>query len=81
MHVVFMTTDFIDVEGPTSGLPQYLFRTSRALIGMGNKVSVVACSNRTVEYQFYGINVYKVRKNMITKKKMLLHSVLEMDLY
>lgn len=67
MHVVFMTTDFIDVEGPTSGLPQYLFRTSRALIGMGNKVSVVACSNRTVEYQFYGINVYKVRRPIIKK--------------
>lgn len=65
MHIVFMTTDFIDIEGPTSGLPQYLFRTSKALIGMGNKVSVVACSNRTVEYQFYGINVYKVRRPII----------------
>ena len=65
MHIVFMTTDFIDTEGATSGLPQYLFRTSRALIGMANKVSVIACSNRTVEYQFYGINVYKVRRPII----------------
>lgn len=62
MHVVFVTTNFVENNGPTMGLPKYLFRVSRALINYGHKISVVTCSNRTVEYEFYGINVYRVRR-------------------
>lgn len=67
MHIVFMTIDFIDNDGPTSGLPQYLLRVSKALIGMGNKVSVITCSNRTVEYELYGIHVYRIRRHVIKR--------------
>lgn len=65
MHIVFMTTNFVDNDGPTMGLPKYLLRVSKALIGYGHKVSVVTCSNRTVAYEYLGINVYRVRRPKI----------------
>ena len=67
MHIVFMTIDFVDNNGPTTGLPKYLLRVSKALIGMGHKVSVITCSNRSVTYEFNGINVYRVRRPIIKK--------------
>ena len=67
MHIVFMTIDFIDKEGPTSGLPKYLLRVSKALLSKGYKVSIITCSNRNVAYEFRGINVYRVRRPAIKK--------------
>lgn len=67
MHIVFMTIDFVDNNGPTTGLPKYLLRVSKALIGMEHKVSVITCSNRTVYYEFNGINVYRVRRPVIKR--------------
>lgn len=67
MHIVFVTIDFIDDNGPTTGLPKYLLRVSKSLIDMGHKVSVITCSNRTVDYEIYGINVYRVRRLIIKK--------------
>lgn len=67
MHIVFMTIDFVENNGPTSGLPKYLFRVAKALIDFGHKVSVITCSNRTVNYDFYGISVYRVRRSTIRK--------------
>lgn len=67
MHIVFMTTDFVDNNGPTSGLPKYLLRVSKALIDFGHKVSIITCSKYTVDYGFYGINVYRIRKPTIKK--------------
>lgn len=61
MHILFATTDFIENNGPTTGLPKYLYRTSLKLIEWGNKVTVVTCSNRTVMYEFFGINVHRIR--------------------
>lgn len=61
MHILFATTDFVENNGPTTGLPKYLYRTSKALIEMGHEVTVVTRSNRTVEYDFFGIHVYRVR--------------------
>ena len=61
MHILFATTDFIENNGPTTGLPKYLFRTSLKLIEWGHNITIVTCSNRTVQYEFYGINVHRVR--------------------
>ena len=61
MHVLFATTDFVENSGPTTGLPKYLLRTSLKLVEWGNEVTIVTCSNRTVKYELYGINVYRVR--------------------
>lgn len=65
MHIVFVTIDFVDNNGPTTGLPKYLFRVSKSLIDFGHKVSIITCSNRTVSYEFHGINVYRVRRPAI----------------
>lgn len=67
MHIVFVTIDFVDNNGPTSGLPKYLLRVSKALMDFGHKVSIITCSNRTVSYEFHGINVYRVRRPAIKK--------------
>ena len=67
MHIVYLTPDFIDDMGPTTGLPQYLFRVASALVKEGHKVSIITCSNRTVDYMFYGINVYRVRRPRIKR--------------
>lgn len=67
MHIVFVTIDFVEDNGPTSGLPKYLLRVSKSLIGFGHKVSIITCSNRTVSYEFYGISVYRVRRPAIKK--------------
>lgn len=67
MHILFATTDFIENNGPTTGLPKYLYRTSLKLIEWGHKVTVVTCSNRTVQYEFFGISVYRVRCYNIKK--------------
>lgn len=67
MHIVFVTVNFVDNNGPTQGLPKYLLRVSKSLIDFGHKVSVITCSNRTVSYEFYGINVYRVRRPAIKK--------------
>lgn len=61
MHILFASTDFIENNGPTTGLPKYLYRTSKKLIEWGHNVTVVTCSNRTVQYEFCGINVHRVR--------------------
>lgn len=61
MNVLFATTDFVENNGPTTGLPKYLLRTSLKLIEWGHNVTVVTCANRTVQYEFYGINVRRVR--------------------
>lgn len=61
MHIVFATPGFLDNNGPTTGFPKYLYRTSKVLISWGHEVTIVTCSNRTVEYEFYGINIYRVR--------------------
>ena len=62
MHVVYVTTNFVENMGPTQGLPKYLLRVALTLVGWGHKVSVITCSNRTVEYSFCGIKVYRVRR-------------------
>ena len=62
MHIVYMTTDFVNNMGPTTGLPKYLLRVALTLVGWGHKVTVITCSNRTVEYSFYGIHVIRVRR-------------------
>lgn len=67
MHVLFAAHGFLDNNGPTTGLPKYLLRTSRTLVKWGHEVTIVACSNRTVEYEFYGINIYKIRCPEIVK--------------
>lgn len=67
MHVVYVTTDFVDNAGPTTGLPKYLLRVGLTLLKWGHEVSVVTCSNRTVAYSFYGIDVYRVRRPQIVK--------------
>lgn len=67
LHILFATTDFVENNGPTTGLPKYLYRTSLKLVEWGHKVTVVACSNRTVEYEYYGIEVFRVRKYNIQK--------------
>lgn len=61
MHIVFATPGFIDNNGPTTGLPKYLLRTSKVLICWGHEVTIVTCSNRTVEYEYLGINIYRIR--------------------
>lgn len=61
MHILFATTDFVENNGPTTGLPKYLLRTSLKMVEWGHDVTVVTCSNRTVQYEFYGINVYRIR--------------------
>ena len=61
MHILFATPGFLDNNGPTTGLPKYLFRTSKVLISWGHEVTIVTCSNRTVEYEFFGINIYRIR--------------------
>lgn len=61
MHILFATTDFIDSNGPTTGLPKYLFRTAKILVGWGHEVTVVTCSNRTIRYEFERINICRVR--------------------
>lgn len=65
MHIVYLTIDFIENNGPTTGLPKYLYRVSKTLVEWGHKVSVITCSNRTVSYEFHGIHVYRVRKPAI----------------
>ena len=62
MHILFATTDFVENNGPTTGLPKYLLRTSLKLVEWGNDVTIVTCSNRTVKYELYGISVYRVRE-------------------
>ena len=62
MHIVFITTDFIEKKGPTTGLPKYLLRVSTALIRMGHEVSIITGFNHTVFYEFSGINVYRIRR-------------------
>lgn len=66
MHVVFVTVDFVDNNGPTTGLPKYLLRVSKALIKKGHKVSIITYSNRNVTYDYFGIRVYRV--NVICRK-------------
>lgn len=61
MNILFATIDFIENNGPTTGLPKYLYRTSLKLIEWGHKITVVTCANRTVQYELYGINVHRVR--------------------
>lgn len=68
MHILFATTDFVENNGPTTGLPKYLLRTSLKLVEWGHKVTVVTCSNRNVQYEYYGINVYRVRKFNIQRE-------------
>lgn len=67
MHILFATTNFVEDSGPTQGLPKYLLRTSLKLVEWGHKVTVVTCSNRTVNYEYYGINVYRVREYNIKR--------------
>lgn len=76
MHIVYLTPDFIDNMGPTTGLPKYLFRVAITLVKEGHKVSVITCSNRTVNYMFYGINVYRVRRPHYVK-----YGIQEKDTY
>ncbi len=65
MNILFATTDFVENNGPTTGLPKYLYRTSLKLMEWGHKITVVTCSNRTVKYEFHGINVHRVRMHYI----------------
>ncbi len=65
MHIVYLTTDFVENNGPTTGLPKYLYRVSKVLTECGHKVSVITCSNRSVYYEFFGIHVYHVRRPAI----------------
>lgn len=74
MHIVYVTTRFVDGLGPTSGLPKYLLRVSLALIERGHKVTIVTCSNRSVEYEFFNINVRCIRI-----PKIIIHNNQEMD--
>lgn len=60
MHIVFVTVDFVENNGPTTGLPKYLLRVSKALIKKGHKVSIITYSNRNITYDYYGIRVYRV---------------------
>lgn len=62
MHIVYVTPDFVDNLGPTTGLPKYLLRVSVALVDFGHKVTIVACSNRSVVYDFSGIHIRRVRR-------------------
>ena len=61
MHIVFATPGFMDNKGATTGLPKYLLRTSQVLISWGHEVTILTCSNRTVEYEFFGININRIR--------------------
>lgn len=65
MHIAFMTPGFVENNGPTTGFPKYLLRVSKALIKFGHKVSIITCSNRSVYYEFLGIQVYRVRRPAI----------------
>ena len=65
MHIVYLTVDFIENNGPTTGLPKYLYRVSKTLMEWGHKVSIITCSNRTVSHEFCGIHVYRVRRPAI----------------
>lgn len=67
MNIVFVTPEFIDNNGPTSGLPKYLLRVSKVLLKWNHKVMIVTCSNRTVTYYFEGIKIYRVRRPAIIK--------------
>lgn len=67
MHILFATPGFLDNNGPTSGLPKYLFRTAKILIEWGHDVTIVTCSNRTVQYEFEKINIFRVRCPEIVK--------------
>lgn len=61
MNILFATIDFVENNGPTTGLPKYLFRTAKVLLSWGHDVTVVTCANRGVEYDFFGIHVHRVR--------------------
>lgn len=61
MHILFATPGFIDNKGPTSGFPKYLLRTAKILVEWGHEVTIVTCSNRTIVYEFMGINIRRVR--------------------
>ncbi len=67
MHVAYLTTDFVDNFGPTTGLPKYLLKVALTLTKWGHKVTIITCSNRTVEYYFYNIYVIRVRRPNIVK--------------
>lgn len=65
MNIAFVTPDFINNNGPTSGLPKYLLRVSKVLLKWNHKVIIVTCSDRTVTYFFEGIKIYRVRRPAI----------------
>lgn len=62
LHILFATIDFVENNGPTTGMPKYIYRTAKILVSWGHEVTVVTCSNRTVEYDFFGIHVHRVRR-------------------
>ena len=65
MHILFATIDFVENNGPTTGLPKYLLRTGKQLVEWGHDVTVVTCSRCSVVYDFMGIKVHRVRRPVI----------------
>ena len=81
MHILFATPGFVENNGPTTGFPKYLMRTAKTLLEWGHEVTVVTCSNRTVEYEFLGMNIYRVRCSAIITYGIQEKDELAQDIY
>lgn len=61
MRIIFVTPEFLAKNKPSTGLPNYLFRVSKALINMGHTPIIVTSGDKS-EHVFYdGIEVFRER--------------------
>ena len=59
MRIIFVSTEFLAKNKPSTGLPNYLYRVSKALISIGH-IPIIVASGEYNEHIFYdGIEVYR----------------------
>lgn len=60
MTILFATTDYVIKGKPTTGLPAYLYRVSRALLDMGHTPIIMTFGHHDFYRKDDGIEVYTI---------------------
>ena len=63
MHIAFITTEYISVEGRSSGgLANYIYKVGKSLSSKGHKVSILCLSSRYQYWKDGPIDIYEVKR-------------------
>lgn len=67
MNIVFVTPEFLVKNRPSTGLPNYLYRVSKALIDLGHHITIITAGELNEDILYENISV--IRRNTFTTVK------------